>query len=678
MKNKPEKKVQTAKKIVTPQKATVKKGAAIGVEKWVVASILIFTTLLYAKALFNDFANWDDDDYLLKNPFLKDFSLKGISAIFSSFYFGNYHPLTTLTYLTEYSVFGLNPLPFHLVNVALHVTNTWLVYKLSEKLSGKSITGIIVALLFAAHPMHVESVAWISERKDLLYTLFYLSATLAYIRYSTKEKFDRSNYILALLLFVASLLSKSAAVTLPVLLIATDIYKKRKITFKTLIEKVPFLLLSLLFGILAIMSQHSSGAINSYTLSYNIVEKIFLFSYTIIFYIVKIVAPFNLSAMYFYPGSGDFHWQYYASLPALFLLLFFVVRKNAFRKEIIFGTLFFLITISVMLQIIPVGSSLVCDRYTYVSYTGLFFLAGQWISSVWTKKIKNVAVFVLAIFILMFSVITWNRIGVWKDGVALFTDVIEKYPDNYLGYKIRGDFRNDRKDALGALEDYNISIKLFPLFAKTFNNRGLIYYDMGNNKMSISDFNEAISIEPDFAEAYFNRANAYKNTGDVKQSISDYSKAISLKPGYSIAYNNRGLAYEMVNDIKSALNDYNKAIEIKPDLAKAYNNRSVIKAKEGKLDDAISDINIAISLEPDSAGSYSNRGNIKAMKKDFRGSVEDFSLSLKLDPHNMMVCYNRALAYLNLKDTASACEDWKTIIAAGDKSLTETVKKYCR
>ncbi len=216
---------------------------------WTPIAIAAFTALLYLHSLPNNFTVFDDDVYIINNPFLKDFSARGIWAIVTSFYSSNYHPFTTLTWFFEYNLFGLNPLPFHLVNTALHVLNTWLVYKLAANLSGRQVTAAVVALLFGVHPMHVESVAWISERKDVLYAAFYLSSLLVYLRY-TAQGYRQKDYVGTLLLFGASLLSKSAAVTLPVLLLAIDIYKGRKMDARAITEKIPFFVLSVVFGII--------------------------------------------------------------------------------------------------------------------------------------------------------------------------------------------------------------------------------------------------------------------------------------------------------------------------------------------------------------------------------------------------------------------------------------------
>ena len=617
-----------------------------GILKWAPLAILIFTALIYRKAIFNGFAGWDDNNYIIENYFIKDFSLSGIKAIFSSFYFCNYHPLTTLTYLIEYKCYGLNPLPYHLLNVLLHLLNTWLVFKLTEKLSGKKMNAIFVSLLFAIHPMHVESIAWISERKDVLYTSFYLLTLLLYLRYL---EFNRNAkfYIGALLLFVFSLLSKSAAVSLPVLLIAIDIYKGRKINTRSLLEKIPFLLLSLLFGIIAILSQLSVVANADLPLPNSFIERVFLCTYGIAFYIVKVVAPFNLSAMYYfsYSQSGTLSWEYYASLPFLMIIAWLVIRTrfSSLHKDILFGIFFFLITISVMLQIIHVGSAITAERYTYISYIGLFYIIGQLISNIGKKQIRNTVVAIFTLFVIIFSYQTYTRIGVWKDGDVLFTDVIKKNPDIFHAYWIRGQIRKGNGDLQGALQDFTKALELKPAFAF-----GLV--DRGDTRSKLKDY---------------------------KGALTDLNLAIKLDPTMSTAYNNRGAAYIGLGDMKSAILDYNKAIQLNPLFAEAFNNRASLKANTGDLKGAIKDIDTAIKLSPDKAEYFRNRGEIKYLIKNFKEAINDFSYSLKLKPDDFSCFYFRGMSLLNMKDTAAACKDWERSMKLGCSEASQAISKYC-
>jgi tetratricopeptide (TPR) repeat protein len=611
---------------------------------WSLAAVLIFTFLLYARSLFNDFVYLDDDQYILTNPFIRDFSFHGIKVIFSSFYFSNYHPLTTLTFLFEYKLYGLNAFPYHLFNVVLHVINTWLVFQLAGKLSGKKLTALVVALLFAVHPMHVESVAWISERKDVLYACFFLLSLLFYLRY-LESGYKTKFYLGALFLFVISLLSKSAAVTLPVVLVAIDFYQARKINRRALLEKLPFFALALLFGIITLLSQKSGGAIGDFSTVYSPINRFFLVVYSIAFYIVKMIIPFNLSALHYYPDAegGMLPWPYYLSLPVLLALSSLLLKKTSFRRETISGMLFFLITISVMLQFFTFGYSLTAERYTYISSIGLFYIAGQYMSGISKKQTMTIAVSVLTIFLLVFSIQTMNRIGVWKNGDVLINDVIKKNPNSFNGYWTRANLKNNKGDLQGALMDFDKVIEYKPNFVTGLRMRGDIRNKLGNFAGALEDLNLAISLNSTNAEAYIMRGNSYYKLGNIE----------------------------------AAFLDCNKAIELNPNLVEAYNNRCMLKAITGDTAGAMNDINKAIELAPDNAESFSSRGNLKVMMKNFSGALEDFNFSLKLNPVNSVVYINRGLARLNLNDLAGACEDWKKSVEQGNNSALQMISQYC-
>lgn len=612
--------------------------------KWIIA-VMAFTALLYANALTNGFTNYDDDFYILKNPFLADHSFNGIKAVFSSFYVGNYHPLTTLTFLFEYTFFGLNPLPYHFTNVLLHVLNTWLVFRVVLQLSGKQVTALVAAVLFAAHPLHVESVAWVSERKDVLYTFFYLLSIHWYLLY-TQADYKPRRYIIALLLFLASLLSKSAAVTLPVLLLAIDIYKGRKIAGKAIIDKIPFFILSLTFGIIAIMSQKAGGAIRDLSAIHSFTERIFIFTYGLSSYLVWLVLPVRLSAMHFLHNmhGGALPWEYYASLPFLLLVGWCILRPSRYRKELVFGAAFFIITISVMLQIIAVGGAVTAERYTYVPYIGFFYVAGQWIAEHINTNRRSLLLIAGSTLLLIFSAITWNRIGVWKSGDTLFTDAIQKDPEAYFGYWMRGNLESGEARYEEALADYN----------------------------------NAIKFNPDFEDLYYDRGHAYFETGQPAQAIKDYTMAITLKPDMAQAYNDRGWAGFKTGDTSNAITDIDRAISLDPALADAYNNRGAIHYSSGNFDKALPDFDKAIELRPAFNLAYFNRAVLRANKRDFQGALADFDALLAIKPDDYNALYSRGLVKYNLKDNTGACADWNAAAAGGNQQAGQLLQQYCR
>jgi tetratricopeptide (TPR) repeat protein len=614
--------------------------------KWIPFAIVIFTFMLYMGGIQNAFTNMDDDFYIIKNPYLRDFSWHGIKAIFSSFYTGNYHPFTTLIHLFEFQLFALNPLPYHLISILIHLVNTYLVYKLVDKLTGKKIAAALISLLFGIHPMHVESVAWVSELKDVLYTMFYLLSLMAYLNYSEKG-YKMKQYLICLLLFIVSLLSKSAAVTLPVLLIAIDLFKGRKINAKSLLEKTPFLLLSITFGIVAILSQRSEGSINDLSNGFNILDRVFLLTYAISFYLIKLFVPFGLSAMHYFPvkSTGGFlPWEYYLSLPFVLFIVWLIMRKTSFRKETVFGVFFFLIAISVMLQILSVGSAITSERYTYVAYIGLFLVLYYWMEDLVRKQYQNIIIGVVSVFIIVFSVQTYARVGVWKNSEILFSNIIEKYPDVYLTYWMRGNFRNTMNQQQGALEDYNKTIELNPTYEDAYFNRGVVNDLLGYKKSAIEDYNKSIKLKANYPDAFDNRGWVYFQLKDTTKAIADYYKAIELKPNYAEAYNNLGWAYSGLGRSDSALANYDKALKYAPDFTKSRINRATERDKVA----------------------------------DYKGAIEDYNYLANQYPKDARIYYSRALSRMSMKDTANACQDFKLSLDMGNNSAADALNKYCR
>ncbi len=630
---------------VSTGKPLVKKDAYSGIYKWAPVALLVFTALIYFKAIHNGFVGLDDNDYVVKNTFTRDFSFHGIKAIFSSFYSSNYHPFTTLVYLLEYKLFGLNPMPYHALSVLLHILNTWLVLKLIENLNGNRVTAILVAMLFAIHPMHVESVAWVSELKDVLYTSFYLLSLLYYLKY-IKSTDSLKYYLTTLLLFLCSLFSKSAAVTLPVLLIVIDVYTGRKINLRSLLEKGPFFMLSVIFGILAIMSQKVIGLENAIHLSNSFTDKIFIFSYAVSSYIFKVLFPFGLSAMHFPEMSANgLPWTYYASSLFLFILVWLIVRRSALRKDMLFGIFFFLVVISVMLQIVQVGNAIVSERYTYVSYVGLFFIFGQWFSGIQRQSVRKIAAVVFSLFLIMFAVQTSARISVWKDGDVLFTDVIEKYPDAFLSHFLRGKIRMENGDLKGGLKDFNRSLELKPTYVVALTERADLLGRLGNNADALKDLDQVLQLDSTVA----------------------------------VAYNNRGSIYQRTGNAELALNNFNKAISLNPSLSEAYNNRAVLKLGSNDLQGALKDIRSAIELNPNDASFYTSSGYVKFILKDYKGAIDDISHAIRLKPDDITNYYLRGNIKLAMNNISGACDDWHQSMALGSsKEAAEAIRKYCR
>jgi tetratricopeptide (TPR) repeat protein len=572
---------QKARKQAPPGKKKIKGAKASQNDSWkyfgALGIIVLVSFIAYFPVLQNNFQEaWDDTSYIRDNPLIYSFNLK---EIFSKYVMGNYHPFTMVTLATEYHLFGLNATAFHAVNLIFHLLNVILVFYAVFLLSDKRGVAIIAALLFGVHPIHVESVAWAAELKDLQYTFFFLASYIYYLKYlkDPQKKF----YFLAILLFVASLLSKAMAASLPVVLLLTDYFKGRKINTKTMLEKAPFFVLSLIFGVLAIVAQHSSEFLLEETF-FTFPQRIVFACYGFITYLYKLVLPLHLSAYYPYPSSGgSIPVYFYAYVIVLIGLAAVIMYSLRFTKKIIFGLAFFAITVLLVLQLLPIGGAIMADRYAYIPSIGIFYLAGEGMNVLWNKNLKWLGIVLLIGFTIFFSVATHTRSLVWKNDMTLWDDVISKYQTVALAYYNRGLEYMNENNMDQALTDYNKAIELKPNYTEAYVNRGNIMRGNQKNADALNDYNKALAVNPNFSKAYFNRGILYMNEQRFEESLADFSKAIELNPGYYKAYSNRGNVLYSEKRYEEAIAEFSKAIDLKSDYAEAYYNRGLAEYYSG-------------------------------------------------------------------------------------------------
>jgi protein O-mannosyl-transferase len=643
--NKQRKNTSKAKSGISKKESSYKKYTSL----LIVLFIVIITALLYFNSISNNFSSWDDDGYILSNPYLSDFSLTGIGDIFSHIYKANYHPFTTLSWAIEYHFFGADPKPFHTFNLLLHLLNVILVFIFIKKLTGKTIVSGITAFLFAIHPMHVESVSWISERKDVLYTVFFLLALICYLKY-IKENFKIKYLIYSELFFIFSLFSKSAAVILPLVLLLIDYYSQRKFTKKLILEKIPFLILAILFGLIALHSQ--SVVIEAKdTPVFSFINRIFLANFVSLLYVFKMFVPIGLSAFHPYPVESlhNLPILYYVAPLLTFLLIFLIIKSGKLKRELVFGTVFFLVSIILIIQLIPVGKAFFSERYSYVSYIGLSFIIGylfQWIQEkniIIGQSVKNIIIFFFACFSIWLMILTRQGNYVWENDSELWTNQITNYPNDAYGYYALGFTKSIESNYNDAVIYYNNAIRIKPGYYDALVNRGLSLIKLKNFKGAISDFNQVITIKPDDYEAYNNRGNAKTKTGDSLGAINDFTLSLKFKPDYSPAYYNRGSLEMNLKNYEKAKLDFDKAIEIDTNYAEAYNNRGILKY----------------------------------FIEDYAGSIKDYSKAIFINPENSFAYKNRGLSKLKLHDTLSACDDWHIAYSLGLKSVHSQIEKYC-
>ncbi len=528
-------------------------------------AILIVTLLAFIPSLRNGYMpTWDDDKYVVNNPLVKELNLHSVAKMFTRPVNGSYVPLPLLTFSVEQQLFGDNPFPRHLTNLILHLLCTALVFQILRMLKINPLFAAFGALLFGIHPMRVESVAWISERKDVLYSMFYLASMLFYIRQHQNQDNGSRNKAMAYLFFIFALFSKIEAVTLPLCFLLIDYYLKRPLRFQLIMEKIPYFLLSLLFGILGIYIIYRVGLKSEAFLAGNadisFTNRIFYAFYTISWYMIRFFAPLSLSAWYPYPHFGGFSKVlfYFVNPVVISAGVFLAFHYRHRWPAIIFGILFFLVNIIFLLQIFAVGIAFSADRYTYVAYFGFFFIL-VWGASQLAQKNRGwhaPLITLLSLFSLMCLFLTNARCRAWHDGETLWTDVISQYPDQEaLPYVNRGVAYTMAARWTEALQDLNKALAIDKDCKAVYQNRAIVYGNMGQPELAIADFSKTIDFEPANANARFNRGVTYVNTGNNTAAMDDFSKTIAIKPDYLAAYVNLGmLSFQEKN--------YNKALEV--------------------------------------------------------------------------------------------------------------------
>jgi len=482
-------------------------------------AITVITIFILYPCLKNGFVDWDDNEYVIENMDIRVLSIQNISKIFSTYYIGSYVPLTILSFAIDYQIGRLNPAIYHLTNLIFHLLNSLLVFWAIYLLCKRGWISFLTAVLFAIHPLHVESVAWIPGRKDVLYGFFFISAIISYLYYRIRGK--ERYYFLSLFFFIFSLLAKPMAITLPFVLIAIDHFVFNQLHKKTLVKMIPMFILSIVFIYIGVDALHSARALNQG--SFTFPQRITIASSNYLVYITKTFVPIKLSCIY--PIQN--YWFAPFILIALIVFLFLSYR---YIKRIVVVMIFFTITILPVLQIIPAGQIL-ADRYTYICLTGLFYVFAETVRLIFlhaNKTIKNIIIIVVVATISLYAFLANRQCRVWKDGMSLWTYVINNYPTISVAYNNRGAIRSHGEDYQGALHDFNQALRINPQHVNAYVNRGNVYSGLGNYDLALNDYNEAIKIDSTNVDAYHNRAVIYFNRKEYNLALKDLLKIRDL------------------------------------------------------------------------------------------------------------------------------------------------------
>lgn len=602
--------------------------------------IVIITFISFLPALYNGFTNWDDDVYILDNWKIKQLSWENIAFIFTSTHNGGYEPLTELSFAIDYHLFKLNPSFYHLNNIILHIFNALLVFWLINLLIKRIDVALFTSILFSIHPMRVESVAWIAERKDVLFSFFYLLSFVSYIYYINKK--NKKFLFFSIILFFLSLLPKGQALLFPFVLILVDFLFGRKINIKSLAEKLPYFFISAIFFVILYVGHKETRQIGVETTS-SMLQNIMYANFGLVFYLIRFILPFGLSNCYPLPDrfwDGFFHYVYLIS-PVLVLVIVIIIFLNKKNKLLVFVSLFYFINLLLVLQLKRTGPAVVADRYTYIPYIALSLFAGNYIIPYYdkvkdNKNLRRVLFVLMILFFMVLSVLTWQRSKVWKDSLTLWSDTLRKYPKNPVAH----------------------------------NHIALYYHKTEKNyEKAIEHFKEAIKYDKKYFAAYNNLGTLYHDKGEYQNAIEYYLIGAELNPTSHQSYYNIGYAYHKLNKTTDAIIYYKKALELKKDYLSALNNLARALMEQKRYDEAEAYIQDALSYNPNYLLAYITYSDLFIEKGNIQ-RAESFLLQvLRIDTENALAKYKLALLYVKKGSNEKAIEILKWLVKRDIKQI---------
>jgi tetratricopeptide (TPR) repeat protein len=597
--------------------------------------LVVATLAVYWQVLDNDFVNYDDDRYVTENIYvLKGVTFDSLTWAFTSSQFSNWHPLTWISHMIDCQLYGLNPKGHHLTNLLFHVANTLLLLLVLVRMTGALWSSSFVAALFALHPIHVESVAWIAERKDVLSTFFMMLTVWAYTLYVKKGGVRR--YLLVALLFVLGLMSKPMLVTLPFILLMLDFWpldrlcliystrtvatgqhtNKRLSTFQLIWEKVPFFALAVASSVVTFIVQKRGGAIKS-LMSYSLPTRIINALVAYIEYIVNMIWPVKLSVLYPHPGDSLPLWKGVVAGLMLALITTLVVCKARKVPYIAVGWCWYVVTLIPVIGIVQVGMQAKADRYTYTTLIGLFIviawgandLLSKWPHrKIWLSTLASILLPVLI-------VLTWKQVQYWENSITLYKHTLKHTSNNVIIHNNLGAALNKLGRTEEAIEHLLQALRLKPDYAIAHYNLGTALGKLGRTEEAIEHLLQALRLKPDYVEGHYNLGTALSKLGRTEEAIKHLLQALRLKPDYAEAHSSLGVALYKQGRTEEAIEHLLQALRLKPDYAIAHCNLGTVLARKGHIKEAIALFREALRVNPDHVNAKDNLNKLLMMQQ---------------------------------------------------------------
>jgi Flp pilus assembly protein TadD len=609
---------------------------------WQGALIVLFVFLAYLPALRGGFI-WDDDYYVTHNPTLHD--LGGLHRIwFKVGAVPQYYPMVHTAFWLEYHLWGLNPVGYHLINVLLHATAAILLWQVLLRLRIRGAW--LAAVLFALHPVCVESVAWITERKNVLSAVFYFAAALAYLRFAAWAEPGGPNrlrwywYLGALVLFMATLLSKTVTCSLPAALLLVCWWKQGRVQRGGILPLLPFFALGVGLGLLTAWIEKYHVGAQGAAWSLTLADRGLIAGRALWFYAGKLVWPAHLT--FIYPRwkiEPAVWWQWLFPVAAAGVVAGLWLARRRLGKGPLVAVLFFAGTLGPALgfvNVYPMRYSFVADHFQYLAGVGLITLCAAGLA-----RMPRV---IPATLVVLLGALTWQQAGIYRNLETLWRDTLAKNPDCWLAHNNLGVALVDKGRFDEAIENYYKAIQIDPNSADTLNNLGFALAAKGRFDEAIENYRKAIQIKPNSAITLDNLGMALVDKGRFDEAIENFHKAIQIDPNPADALNNLGFALAATGRFDEAIENYRKAIQINPNSADKLNNLGFALATKGRFDEAIENYYKAIQINPNSAITLDNLGMALANKGQLDEAIENYRKAIQIKPNYAEAHYNLGVA----------------------------------
>jgi len=612
--------------------------------------LILSTLAVYWQVKDYEYVYYDDNKYISENPHvLGGLTVEGIIWAFTTNQSSNWHPITWLSHMLDIQLFGPDPGRHHLTNLFFHILNALLIFAVFKKMTDGVWQSGVVAALFALHPLHVESVAWIAERKDVLSTFFWMLTLWGYVRYAARPTIYR--YLLVILFLSLGLMSKPMLVTLPCLLLLLDYWplnrfavaashpsagaRQRHLLFQLVREKIPLFALVAVSSLITYLVQQQSGALKPLdAVPVGIRAANALISY--VKYIGKMFWPTDLAVLYPYPSMFN-PWKVAGAFFFLSAVSVFAVWIVKRRPYVAVGWFWYLGTLVPVIGLVQVGIQAMADRYAYVPLIGLCIIIVWSASELVLKfpRIKIILTTVTATILLLLMAATITQVRYWQNTVTLFEHTLAVTTNNWLPHFNLG-FALDRQGhTKAAAAHYQETLRIKPDYEQAHNNLGLALEKLGRTDEAIRHYSAALYSNPDFEKAHNNLGLALEKLGRTDEAITHYREALRIKPNYENAHNNLGLALEKLGRTDEAITHYQEALRIKPNYERAHYNLANALHRKGLIDEAIVHYLEAVRIKPDYEAAHNNLGIVLFQKGNIDGATREFREALRINPDSV-------------------------------------------